>query len=78
MMSLMSELAQMVQRSHARNPDLAFLASDCGRTNYALVAHGTYQDSACNPDYLGAEHVRQLSKLALELQLVSPERPSQE
>ena len=46
MMSLMAELTQMVQARHDRNPDLVFLASDIGRTNYALVASGTFQDSA--------------------------------
>jgi len=46
MMSLVSELTQMVQSYHDRNPDLVFLASDLGRTSYALVANGTYQDSA--------------------------------
>jgi hypothetical protein len=46
MMSLVSELTQMVQTYHDRNPDLVFLASDLGETSYALVAHGTYQDSA--------------------------------
>ena len=46
MMSLVSELTQMVQACHDRNPELVFLASDNGETSYALVAHGTYQDSA--------------------------------
>ena len=49
MMGLVAELAQMVQQCRKENPDLAFLASDCGVTSYALVAHGTYQDSACSP-----------------------------
>ena len=46
MMGLVAQLTQMVQSYHDRNPDLVFLASDLGQTNYALVAHGTYQDSA--------------------------------
>jgi len=46
MMSLMAELTQRLQTYHDRNPDLVFLASDLGRTSYALVANGTYQDSA--------------------------------
>jgi hypothetical protein len=53
MMRLVSELTQMVQQCHARNPNLVFLASDNGRTNYALAAHGTYQDSSCNPNAWG-------------------------
>ena len=47
MMRLVADLTQMVQQRRQQNPDLVFLASDCGMTNYALVAHGTYQDSAC-------------------------------
>jgi hypothetical protein len=46
MMSLVSELTQMTQDYRKYNPDLVFLASDLGQTSYALVAHGTYQDSA--------------------------------
>ena len=46
MMGLVAGLTQMVQSYHDRNPDLVFLASDLGLTNYALVSHGTYQDSA--------------------------------
>jgi hypothetical protein len=46
MMSLVSELTQLAQAYRKDNPDLVFLASDLGRTSYALVAHGTYQDSA--------------------------------
>jgi hypothetical protein len=49
MMGLVAELTQMVERRRKQNPDLVFLASDCGQTSYALVAHGTYQDSACEP-----------------------------
>ena len=45
MMSLMSELTQMVQSYRNRNPDLVFLAADCGETGYALVANGTWQDT---------------------------------
>ena len=53
MMSLVSELTQMVQSYHDRNPDLVFLASDLGRTSYALVANGTYQDSAMREEDWG-------------------------
>jgi hypothetical protein len=53
MMSLVSELTQAVQQRHRQNPDLVFLASDCGWTSYALVAHGTYQDSGCQPGLWG-------------------------
>ena len=45
MMSLVSEMTQIVQQYRKRNPDLVFLASDIGKTTYALVSHGTYQDS---------------------------------
>jgi len=53
MMSLVSELAQMVQQRRAQNADLVFLASDCGQTSYALVAHGTFQDTGCEPQLWG-------------------------
>ena len=53
MMSLTSELTQMVQQRARQNPDLVFLASDCGQTSYALVAHGTYQDTGCVPKAWG-------------------------
>jgi hypothetical protein len=53
MMSLVSELTQMVQSYHRLNPDLVFLASDLGLTSYALVAHGTYQDSAMEERHWG-------------------------
>ncbi|MDP6045297.1 MAG: hypothetical protein QGG25_06805 [Phycisphaerae bacterium] len=45
MMSLVSEMTQIVQQHRKRNPNLVFLASDIGKTTYALVSHGTYQDS---------------------------------
>jgi len=48
-MRLVSRLSQLVQEWRKVNPDLVFLTSDMGRTPYALVAHGTYQDSACYP-----------------------------
>ena len=48
-MRLVSRLSQLVQEWHKVNPDLVFLSSDIGDTPYALVAHGTYQDSACAP-----------------------------
>ncbi len=54
MMILTSKLTKLVQSLHKVNPDLAFLTSDClgswgleGHT--ALVSHGTYQDSRCDP-----------------------------
>jgi hypothetical protein len=54
MMTLMKEVAAAVARY---NPELAFLASDVigawyvyeQAVPYCLVAHGTYQDSACTP-----------------------------
>ena len=48
MMSLVSELTRITQDYRKYNPDLVFLASDLGLTSYALVANGTYQDSAMN------------------------------
>ena len=36
-----------------RNPDLVFLGSDVGRASYALVANGTYQDSAMREEDWG-------------------------
>ena len=48
-MRLASRLSQLVQEWRPVNPDLVFLVSDIGRTPYALVAHGTYQDSSCFP-----------------------------
>jgi len=54
-MTLVSEITQRVQRRRKDNPDLVFLTSDnvgnWGRRHvpYALVSHGTYQDSAMNP-----------------------------
>lgn len=53
MMSLVSELSQLVQTRRKLNPDLVFLASDIGQTAYALVAHGTYQDSAMEERHWG-------------------------
>ncbi len=53
MMRLVSELTRMVQERQAVNPDLVFLASDLGATNYSLVAHGTYQDSAMEERHWG-------------------------
>jgi hypothetical protein len=52
MMQLVKELTQMTT---AHRADLAFLASDCVRDHknyeapYCLMAHGTYQDSGCDP-----------------------------
>ncbi len=53
MMSLVSELTQMAQSYHQQNPDLVFLASDCGQTSYALVANGTFQDSTMEEEAWG-------------------------
>ena len=53
MMSLVSELVQITQEYHQKNPDLVLLTSDIGRTPYALVAHGTYQDSAMRKEAWG-------------------------
>ena len=53
MMSLVSELTQMTQAYRKHNPDLVFLASDLGMTSYALVANGTYQDSAMEERHWG-------------------------
>ena len=54
MMRLVSDLSQMVQQCREVNPGLVFLASDNGQTPYALVAHGTYQDSVCDPRRWGS------------------------
>jgi len=43
----------MVQSYHRHNPDLVFLASDCGHTCYALVANGTFQDSTMEEEAWG-------------------------
>lgn len=54
-MTLVSEITQRVGQWRKHNPDLVFLTSDnlgCygrGHVPYALVSHGTYQDSAMNP-----------------------------
>jgi len=53
MMSLVSELTCIVQQHWTQNKDLALLVADNGSTNYALVAHGTFQDSACRPAFWG-------------------------
>jgi hypothetical protein len=53
MMSLVGELTQMTQSCRKQNPDLVFLASDLGATSYALVANGTYQDSAMEERHWG-------------------------
>ena len=50
MMRLVREVARKVEM---HNPQMALLASDCAgiidAANYAMVAHGTYQDSWCQP-----------------------------
>ncbi len=57
MMRLVHEVRQIVdQYNHKHHRQVAFLTSDClgafgqeSRAPYALVAHGTYQDSWCQP-----------------------------
>jgi len=57
MMNLVADVTREVQRNWATNPDLALLLSDnlhmmkSGQETipFCLVAHGTYQDSQCNP-----------------------------
>jgi hypothetical protein len=55
MMTIASEVTKKVQSWHKVNPDLAFLVSDILISSHvghtALVSHGTYQDSHCNPAY---------------------------
>lgn len=51
MLSLVKDLSARV---HACDPQKVFLASDCQGVfrdvpGYAMVAHGTYQDTGCNP-----------------------------
>ena len=50
MMRLVRQIARQAETHH---PPVAFLTSDClglwGTANYALVAHGTYQDTWCHP-----------------------------
>ena len=54
-MTLVGEITQRVQQWRKHNPDLVFLTSDLvsgrarRRVPYALVSHGTYQDSAMDP-----------------------------
>lgn len=56
-MTLVAALTQRVQaaRMTLDNPNLVFLTSDClgawgrGYVPYALVSHGTFQDTACQP-----------------------------
>ncbi|OHB79366.1 MAG: hypothetical protein A2V98_00620 [Planctomycetes bacterium RBG_16_64_12] len=54
-MRLVADITQLVGRRRTENPDLVFLTSDCvgcwgdRHVPYALVSHGTYQDTACNP-----------------------------
>ena len=58
MMRLVADITREVQRGWAVNPNLAFLTSDNIDAHgpsqelqvpYCLVAHGTYQDSWCDP-----------------------------
>ncbi|MEN6533076.1 MAG: hypothetical protein ABFD89_05395 [Bryobacteraceae bacterium] len=50
MMSLMAELRRITER---HNPEMAFLSSDCLSPSYegpyALMSHGTFQDTMCHP-----------------------------
>jgi hypothetical protein len=50
MMRLVREVARRVE---THNPRMALLTSDCAvvwsSANYAMVAHGTYQDTWCQP-----------------------------
>ena len=54
-MTLVAQLTQLVQRWRKHNADLVFLTSDNvgawakRHVPYALVSHGTYQDSAMDP-----------------------------
>jgi hypothetical protein len=52
--AMMRLLREVSRKAEAHQPPVAFLASDCagaaGTANYALVAHGTYQDTWCQPD----------------------------
>jgi len=51
MMRLVRAVAGKIE---THNPQMALLASDCAgllsHANYAMVAHGTYQDSWCQPE----------------------------
>jgi hypothetical protein len=56
MMRLVADITREVQKGWSVNPDLAFLLSDNidafklgARVPFALVAHGTWQDSGCAP-----------------------------
>jgi hypothetical protein len=55
MMRLVADVTCEVQRGWSSNPGLALLVSDNIRRQnrhapFCLVAHGTFQDSACHPD----------------------------
>jgi len=51
--AMMRLVRQIACKAETHDPPVAFLVSDCagvfGTANYALVAHGTYQDSWCQP-----------------------------
>lgn len=52
--AMLALVRQLAARVHAYDPEKVFLASDCQGMfrdvpGYAMVAHGTYQDTACNP-----------------------------
>jgi len=51
--AMMRLVRQIARQAEAHNPPVAFLTSDClglwGTGNYALMAHGTYQDTWCEP-----------------------------
>lgn len=56
MMRLVADVTKEIENGWCRNPDLALLVSDniytkgAGHIPFCLVAHGTWQDSHCNPD----------------------------
>jgi len=51
--AMMRLVRQIAHKAEMHTPSVALLTSDCagvlGTANYALVAHGTYQDSWCQP-----------------------------
>jgi hypothetical protein len=52
--AMMRLVRQVAHKAETRRPPVAFLVADTagvwGKVNTALLAHGTYQDSACRPD----------------------------
>jgi hypothetical protein len=51
--AMMRLVRQIARQAETHDPPVAFLISDCpgvrGTSNYALMAHGTYQDTWCDP-----------------------------